>query len=325
MVVEQFFTDHLLIVIAALLLNALLGGPRRIFAPVAAYYPARQLAHAVRFLEKRLNRDRRPAEERRTRGLVLVTFVLMLALFGGTILAGILRSLSYGVVVEVALVACLLALRSSYDRAADISAAVQREDPDAAREAFEGTVWRNAALLDAHGLSRAAVEMLAMSFAQKVLSPAFFYVLMGLPGLFASRAVTMLAEILAPGSAQGAAFGWAAHGVYRWVMALPNMLAAALLALASLVSPTARPRQALRALMLQWREPSLEAATLAPIAVMAASADIALGGPASVYVGGDWVGRGTLRPAAAEIRKASYVFVLATAAFLLLLAIMAAA
>ena len=74
---QTYLPDHLFIVIAALLVNAIFGGPRRLYQPWKAYYPARQLANMIRFVEKRLNRDRRPPEERRTRGLVMVVFVLM--------------------------------------------------------------------------------------------------------------------------------------------------------------------------------------------------------------------------------------------------------
>jgi adenosylcobinamide-phosphate synthase len=320
---QTYLPDHLFIVIAALLVNAIFGGPRRLYQPLKMYHPARQLANMIRFVEKRLNRDRRPPEERRTRGLVMVVFVLMSVLLLGMVLSGVLRSLRYGVIAEVICVAMLFSLRSSCDRATELSQAVQEENLDRAREALEGTVWRNSALLDSHGLARASIEMLAMHFAQKVIAPAVWYVALGLPGIFASRAITLLSEVLAQSNAQQSTFGWASHGVYRWCMAVPNMLAALMLVLASLVSPTARPRQALRAIALQFNEPTLEAAVLSPIPVMASATDVALGGPASVYIGGDWVGRGTLRPYHADIRKAIFIYVLACILLLLMLAILA--
>lgn len=320
---ETYLTDHLAIAIAALLVNVILGGPRRLYEPWQTYQPARQLTNMIRVLEKRLNRDRRPPEERRTRGLVMVVFLLISVLLLGMVLSGVLRSLKYGVIAEVACVAMLFSLRSSYDRATQLAQAVQEENLDRARAALEGTVWRNSALLDSHGLARASIEMLAMHFAQKVISPALWYLLLGLPGICASRMISLLNEVLAQNSAQQATFGWAAHGAYRWCMAVPNMLAAMMLMLAAMVSPTARPRQALRAVALQFNEPTLAAASLAPIPVMAAATDVALGGPASVYIGGDWVGRGTLRPYPADIRKAVFIYVLACILLVLMLAILA--
>ena len=50
--------------------------------------------------------------------------------------------------------------------------------------------------LDAHGVARAAIESLAENFSDGVVAPVFWYLLLGLPGLFAYKMANTLDSMI---------------------------------------------------------------------------------------------------------------------------------
>ena len=66
----------------------------------------------------------------------------------------------------------------------------------AGRDAVRHIVGRDPASLDAHGVARAAIESLAENFSDGVVAPAFWYLLLGLPGLFAYKMANTLDSMI---------------------------------------------------------------------------------------------------------------------------------
>lgn len=306
-----WFSDRLMIAAAALLINALLGGPRTVYRAFGLDRFVRIPASLVRMLERKLNRDKRSIEERRSRGMVLLAFAVGVSVLGGFALMGIAAFTHYGEIIEAVCVALLLSLRPTADFASALARRLAAGEVEFAREELAGTAWRNAALLDSHGIARAGVETVAANLGTRVVSPLFFYVLFGLPGLFATRAITLLADTL---GYQTDTFGNAAVRAQRVVHYVPSLLTGVLIAVASMVLPFARPRAA-------WRMAGLLAADMQPnrreIAVMAATLDLALGGPASVYAQGPWLAGAVARAEPRDVERSGLV--LWTVAGLLLL------
>lgn len=317
-------SDQLVVVIAALLINAALGGPRSLYLVLRLDLFSRLLAQGVRTLERKLNRDKRPAEQRRVRGTVLLTLLLMACLLAGLATEFFFRAFHYGMVLEILLVSCLIGFRGPLDRAFVIAKRVDDGELDDARKALAGTAWRNAPVLDEHGLSRAAVETLAVSFAYRTVATVMWYVVLGVPGLLASRMLVMLHEILAQNDTQRHSFGLASHKASEWLMAIPCLFAGLFLLAACAFSPTARPAKALAALRVWLQKGGFEGLLYLPLAVMAEGANVALGGPASVYAGGEWIGGGNVKPMAPDVRRALYIYLLAGVLFLIGLSLLVA-
>jgi adenosylcobinamide-phosphate synthase len=309
-VVEALLMHRVTLLIAALLVNALLMGPRGWYVRLRIARLAQWPATLIRDLERRLNRDRRSQDERRRRGAVLV-FVLMflcIALAAGFAFAT--TFFLYGPGVEVALMAMLLGVRQTHDYAAQLQRWLESGDIGYVRDTLEEGPWRNASMLDAHGLSRAAVETTAVAYAEKVVSPALWYLVLGIPGLCAARLTSLLADTI---GRNRASFGWAADRLGWFVHYIPTLLASLLLVAASVFLPFSRPLHGIVAWARTLVFPSNHARLLT---CAGAVLNLALGGPASVYAPGNWIGGAVARAHTRDIRRAIILFWLAS--FLLL-------
>ena len=80
----------------------------------------------------------------------------------------------------------------------------------AGRDAVRHIVGRDPASLDAHGVARAAIESLAENFSDGVVAPVFWYLVLGLPGLFAYKMANTLDSMIGHRTPHYRAFGWAA-------------------------------------------------------------------------------------------------------------------
>jgi adenosylcobinamide-phosphate synthase len=174
-------------------------------------------------------------------------------------------------------------------------------------------VGRDPQSLDRHGVARAAIESLAENFADAVVAPVFWAVLLGLPGLMAYKAVNTLDSMVGYRNDRYRDFGWASARLDDLLTLVPARLAGLMIVAAALVAPGARPGRAAATL---WREhdrhPSPNSGWSE--AAMAGALGLALGGPRR-YPGGvveeSWIGGGRARAEAADIDRALVVFVAA--------------
>ena len=153
---------------------------------------------------------------------------------------------------------------------------------------------RDPGQLDEAGVARAALESLAENFSDGVVSPLFWFLLAGLPGLLAYKAVNTLDSMIGHRNPRYLYFGRAAarlDDVVNWPGARITGL---LLCLAALLSPGL---DAGRAWCVMWRDNGKHASPNAgwPEAAMAGALGLALAGPRS-YQGevtdGPWLGDG---------------------------------
>ncbi len=291
--------ERAVLVLCALLLNLLLAGPPKWFEALGLGRLTRWPAVLVRMLERRLNRERRSSEERRLRGALLVG----MALGGGLLVGALLNWLfQYNLrFIELLLVALLLPVRPSWDTAAQIRYGLYTGNPSMARAALEHTVWRHHALLDEHGLARAGIELLAVHFAEKIFAPALAYVLFGLPGLFISKAVYVLRETLPRTGDEFARATQAAHYALHYI---PARVACVLFLAAAFFMPSVKAGEAVRKL-----SPAINRAAPQEIALLSAASvlKLSLGGPTSAYAQA-WIGDGTPKPTAYDVKRALQLF-----------------
>ncbi|OZM75199.1 cobalamin biosynthesis protein [Amycolatopsis antarctica] len=101
-------------------------------------------------------------------------------------------------------------------------------DLDSARRALGTLDPRCTGDLTAIAISRASVETLAENTSDVVVSPLVWGAVAGVPGLFGSRALSLLRGMLAKQSAGHRRFGWVALRLDEAVHLLPTRVAAAL-------------------------------------------------------------------------------------------------
>ena len=319
------FVDPALLLLLALIVDGLVGDPRWLWR--ALPHPVAMIGALIGWFDAKLNRDGRSDLNRTVRGAITVGLCVGLSALVGWWLHQLMAHLSYGMVGEIVLVAILLAGRSLYDHVGAVAKGLKKGGLAGGRAALQHIVGRDVTSLDAHGVARSAIESLAENFADGLVAPAFWYVLLGLPGLFAYKAINTLDSMIGYRTKRHKAFGLTAARLDDAANYLPARLSGLLICLAAASAPSGR---AGRALKVMRRDAMRHASPNAgwPEAAMAGALDIALGGPRRYPGGvseGAWIGDGRARLEVRDIRSAQRLYLIACALGWVLTAVVALA
>lgn len=278
-------------------------------------HPVRVIGWLIGGLDRKLNRAERPAADRRLRGVLVVVVVTGLAPAVGWAIVRIGQQLPFGWLAELALVISLLAQRSLFRHVRAVGVALSERGLEAGRAEVAHIVGRDVRQLDEHGVARAAIESCAENFSDGVVAPVFWYVLFGLPGLLAYKAVNTLDSMLGYRNERYRDFGWASARLDDALNLVPARLAGLLLSAAALAVPGARPSAGLRTMLREaGRHRSPNAGW--PEAAMAGALDLSLAGPRKypgLVVDDPWIGSGTARATARDVSRALSLFTIACA------------
>jgi adenosylcobinamide-phosphate synthase len=138
----------------------------------------------------------------------------------------------WGSVLVIVLATTGLAQRSLDDHVRAVARPLVRGDLPAARHAVSMIVGRDTGELDEAGVATAAVESLAESFCDGVVLPAFSFLVAGLPGLAAAKAINTADSMIGHRTSRLAAFGWAAARADDVAAWLPARIAGVLICVA---------------------------------------------------------------------------------------------
>jgi adenosylcobinamide-phosphate synthase len=303
--------DRLLVLVAGLAMDGLFGEMRAIFRHVD--HPVVLAGRAIAFFDRKLNRETRSEASRRGRGIITVVFLVGTAAALGLVIERLCRGHWLGAAVEALLIAVLVAQRSLYEHVAAVAAALETGGLAAGRSAVQHIVGRDPMRLDAHGVARAAIESLAENFSDGVVAPVFWYLLLGLPGLFAYKMANTLDSMIGHRTPRYRSFGWAAARFDDLLNLAPAPVSGLLLAAAAAFAKNSRPD---RALLTMLRDGSKHHSPNAgwPESAMAGALGLSLAGPRQYpegLVADPWLGDGTARAAPSDIARALNLYRLA--------------
>jgi len=296
-----------LAVLAACGLDLLLGDPH------GMPHPVRCIGAVAEGLAGRL-RIRLP--NRRLAGAVLTATVV-----GGTYLGALsfmalvrLAGPHAALAAHVVLIYTTLAVRDLVGEAAAVARRLEHGDLAGARRQVARIVGRDTDALDEAGVTRAAVESVAESTVDGILSPLFYALLGGAPLALAFKAASTLDSMYGYRDAERRDFGWASARLDDVANYVPARIALLVVPLAALVCG----RRPWRALRTAWRDGAKHPSPNAGLseAAFAGALGVRLGGP-STYAGRrvskPWIGE-TLREIRTEdIRSACGLTLVATA------------
>lgn len=252
-------------VIAALLLDALLGEPKRAH-PLVAFGR----------LADRLERHFNGAAGRGWRSHGVTAWCL--AVLPLTLLAWLLSLLpGIGWLAEIVLLYLALGLRSLGEHALPVAQALWRHDLPEARRRVACIVSRDTSQLDEEGVARAATESVLENGSDAVFAALFWFIVAGAPGVVLYRLSNTLDAMWGYRNARFERFGWAAARIDDLLNYVPARLVAVTYALLG------RTRRALRC----WRTqaPLWDSPNAGPVMAAGAGAlGVVLGG-AAIYHG----------------------------------------
>lgn len=291
-----------LLLLGAVLLDQLLGEPRRAH-PLVAF------GRLAGRLESWLNND-----QSRIKGLL----AWMLAVLPLTLLAWGLSALpGIGWLASLLLLYLTIGLRSLAEHARPIAAALLAGDLALARQYVGFIVSRQTDQLDETGVSKATIESVLENGSDAVFAALFWFVLLGAPGAVLYRLANTLDAMWGYRTERFARFGWAAARLDDLLNYLPARLVAITYALAG------RTGQALRCWRIQ--APQWDSPNAGPVMAAGAGAlNLQLGG-AAVYHGQSLLrpplGTGD-EPVAKDIQRALRLVYIGVALWLLLALLM---
>ena len=300
--------DRLLMLIAGLVIDAMFGDMPAIFRHIP--HPVVIAGRAIAFFDRKLNRESRSEASRRQRGIVTVVVLVGGATLFGMVIERICRGSLIGAAFETMLIAVLVAQRSLYEHVAAVAVALQTGGLRVGREAVRHIVGRDPASLDQHGVARAAIESLAENFSDGVVAPILWYLLLGLPGLFAYKMANTLDSMIGHRTPRYRSFGWAAARLDDVLNAIPALTSGLLLAAAAVFAKNAQPSHALAIMLRDGRKHHSPNAGW-PESAMAGALGLALAGPRRYpegLVADPWLGDGSARAGSADIIRALEVY-----------------
>lgn len=213
--------------------------------PVYPAHPVRLIGRTLQWLEGRL---RAVGYEGYGGGILL--FVLLAGLWLPTFAAIVALALAISTTaawfVHVILVYTLLALGDLLHHVRRIESAVRRDSIESARQAVSALVGRDTDRMDGSACRRAAVESLSENLTDGFVSPVFWYVIAGLPGLVLFKIVSTMDSMVGYKTPQYLRFGWCGARLDDVMNYLPSRLTWLLIACVASVSPGLSGRKAWR-------------------------------------------------------------------------------
>ena len=297
--------DSLPLLLAALLIEAALGYPSRLYAWIA--HPVTWIGALIGRLDRRFNREGADFAIRRLAGIGALALLLLVVLAASLALQWLCRLAGPAGLLPLALLAStLLAQRSLHDHVAAVAEGLERGGIAGGRRAVAMIVGRDPDSLDEAGVARAAIESLSENFSDGVVAPAFWLGAAGLPGIALYKAINTADSMIGHRSPRHLAFGWAAARLDDLVNLPASRLTALLLTASAALDRQADAGGAWRAVRRDARRHRSPNAGW-PEAAMAGALGLKLAGPrvyGAVRVEDGWMGDGRAEATAADIRRA---------------------
>lgn len=222
--------------LAALVIDVVIGWPQWLFRIVG--HPVTWIGALISALERTFNKPHWWPASRRLLGLASLVITLMACIVPAAVLQFLLPDQAGGIAVAIAAWP-LVAARSLHQHVAAVARPLVAGDLAEARRAVSMIVGRDTTNLDAAAVARAAMESLAENTSDGVVAPLFWGVLLGLPGIWAYKAINTLDSMIGHRTARYEDFGWASAKIDDYANYIPARLTAVVIAVVS-----GRPRDA---------------------------------------------------------------------------------
>lgn len=145
----------------------------------------------------------------------------------------------------------LIALGDLLKHGRVVDRAATKGDLPAARVGIGKLVGRDADRMDTAACRRAAIESLSENLVDGFVSPVFWYVLLGLPGIVLFKVVSTMDSMVGYKTPKYLKFGWCGARLDDWMNLVPARLTWLLIALVAAFVPSASARKAWAA---GWRQ-----------------------------------------------------------------------
>jgi adenosylcobinamide-phosphate synthase len=307
-------SGRVLILIIAFGIEAVLAYPAPLFRAIG--HPVSWIGALIAALDSALNRTDTSFAMRRAAGTATVLLLFAGSFAAGVALEALARAIPYlEFSVPIVVVAMLLAAGNLDQHVRAVAASIRSEGLSGGRRSISKIVGRDPDTLDEASVCRAAIESLAENASDGVTAPALWYLIGGLPGIIAYKAINTADSMIGHMSERHRAFGWAAARLDDLVNLPASRLTGLMFIAAAALMPGASAASAWQAFRRdagKHRSPNAGW----PEAAMAGALGLRLAGPriySGVLVDDAWMGDGRAEATAQDIDRALMIFRIACA------------
>ncbi len=244
-----------------MILDALFGEPKWLWSRYP--HPAVLMGRLIGWCDQRFN----AGDARQAKGIAVLAGLVI-----GAGLLGLILDALPGTIIDILVIAVLLAQKSLADHVRAVADALRLSLGDGKR-AVAMIVGRDTRDMDRPAVARSAIESAAENLSDGVIAPAVWFLIAGLPGLLIYKIVNTADSMIGYRTPRHADFGWAAARFDDLLNLIPARLTALMI---WAVTRRPDPRGILADAPLH-RSPNAGW----PEAAMAHGLDIALSGPRS--------------------------------------------
>ncbi|WP_379132582.1 adenosylcobinamide-phosphate synthase CbiB [Paenibacillus sp. sgz500958] len=222
---------HSIILLAAYILDRIIGDPRSLPHPVVG------MGKAISAIERLIRRGVKRPRSLRMAGVLLPIIVVGGAWVLTAIVLQLLSLLSPWLMwgAEIWLISTTIAAKGLKDAGMAVYIELQKGDIPAARKALGMIVGRDTTSLDSPEIVRGTVETVAENIVDGIISPLFFALIGGAPLAMAYRAVNTLDSMVGYKNDKYRDLGWASARLDDIANLIPARFTALLLALCAWV------------------------------------------------------------------------------------------
>ncbi|WP_416148840.1 adenosylcobinamide-phosphate synthase CbiB [Salipaludibacillus sp. HK11] len=213
----EFFIDtRVMIIVAAIILDLLIGDPKWLPHPVIGF------GKLITFMEKKLNRG--SSRQKKRQGVLLLTVVVGIAFASTFAIIYFLYQLHMiaGVLVEVYLISSTIAVKGLRQAALQVAVPLAQGNLFEARRQLSMIVGRDTENLGESELVRGTVETVAENTVDGITAPLFWAFIGGAPFAMAYRAINTLDSMVGYKNERYVDFGWSSariDDVVNWIPA----------------------------------------------------------------------------------------------------------
>ena len=305
------FSNNLLVLILAIIVDAVAGDPRWLYSRIP--HPIVVIGHQIELLDRFFNRTQYSPVTRKLFGVISILIIVSLAWLIGWMIAWSCNQVSFGVALQALIVSIFLAQNSLYQHVASVAKACKADDLIDARSQISHIVGRDPNSLDQRAIGRAAIESLSENFSDGVVAPIFWYVVGGLPALIAYKALNTSDSMIGYLTDKYADFGWCAARLDDAANFIPARLSAFIITIAAFIIPSATGNRAFTTAIRDAKKHRSKNAGW-PEAAMAGALGIKIAGPRNydgILVEDVWMGDGIANVDASHIFMALRIYCVA--------------
>ena len=200
-----------------MLLDALMGEPRWLWSRFA--HPAVLMGRLIGWCDRQFNNGPR----KKSMGVMTIA-----ALCTGAGVLGWLIQLAPGAILDVIVIAILLAQRSLAEHVQAVGDALRLSLGDG-RRSVAMIVGRDTKDMDRSSVARSAIESAAENLSDGVIAPIFWFAVGGLPGLLIYKIVNTADSMIGYKTPKHADFGWASAKLDDLLNLIPARITAGLI------------------------------------------------------------------------------------------------